>query len=79
MFWQIFAAVILFVGGIVIGAAVVLTINIRHKAGTMNVYIPQYPDEMPYVCPEFTHGADFVCKQKYILFDVKVSPLSSQK
>ena len=79
MFWYILVAVAVFIFGVITGAGIVLTINLYHNAGVMNVFIPQYSDEQPYVCPEFTKGANFVCRKKYVLFDVRVRDLNSHQ
>lgn len=76
MLWYILLGVAIGMAiGVAIGVITITSIVKRRKVGVMNVYIPPYTDETPYVSPEFTHGADFVCKQKYVLFDVNVRSL----
>lgn len=48
------------------------------NVGTMQVYIPNDPDDMPYVAPDFSKGANFIRSKKYIVFKVETKHLNSR-
>lgn len=65
--------------GFVIGVIATCVGVLRLKVGTLKVYIPNDHGEAPYVYPEFSKGADFICRKRYVLFATTTEPLNSQE
>ena len=71
MVWYILAAFLL-------GVLLALIGVLRLRVGVLKVYIPDQPDEPPYLYTELDKPVGALCKKKYILFKVDVRHLESQ-
>lgn len=71
MVWYILAAFLL-------GVLVSLIGVLRLQIGVLKVYIPDQPDEPPYLYTELDKPVGALCKKKYALFTVDVQHIKSQ-
>ncbi len=63
----------------ILGSIITTFIIASLLIGTMVVYIPDQPDEPPYLTAELDRSVGFVSKRKFVLFKVDVRQLNSQQ
>lgn len=62
-----------------LGMLVALIGVVKLHAGTLKVYIPNQQDDLPYLCVELEKPVGAICNRRYVLFDVSVQNLNTQK
>lgn len=72
MFWYLLL-------GILLGAVCTCIGVLRLRIGVLKVYIPDIPDEPPYLYSELSTSVESVCTKKFVLFKVDVRNINSQK
>lgn len=65
--------------GVVLGAIFTLLIVRRSKSGVLKVYIPDDPEEQPYLYVELNKPVGLICDEQQVLFTVDVKNIKTHK
>lgn len=64
---------------VLLGVVLTLVFIRRRSAGTLKVYVPDDPDESPYLYVELDESIESISKRDMVLFTVDIKALNSQR
>lgn len=71
-------AIAIFIG-ILLGVAITLLCVRYMQSGTLKVYIPDDPEESPYLYVELDKSVGFICDQTHVMFKVNTKNIKTHQ
>lgn len=65
--------------GILLGGVIVFACTTKKASGTLKVYIPDDPDESPYLYVELDERISQICGKKVVTFRVDTKNIKTQQ